>query len=260
MNKNLHFKNKQIIDLLFFFSIRVVKIRYRKTLVGIFWMFIKPALSLMIFTLLFKYIISIKIDSDSYAIFFLTGIIPWIFFSQILSDFSNAYIDNPKLVNRVYMPKFIIPMSYFFVNFIEFVLSMFLVIIIYYFLINDFNINLFLLFKSVFLLVIFSLSFGILVGSLHTRFRDIKHIIPLILQVGILISPVAYSTLMIPEMLLKIYYLNPLALIIDSFREAFGLGDYSNSETLFSLFTIMLSISFALAVYMYFKKRLSEFL
>lgn len=251
MIKNL----QNYFDIFINLSLRNVKIRYRQALIGSLWAIIKPTVTVLVFLIVFKYIIKLQIKENLYfELFLLCGLIPWFLFSQLITDLINSHTDNPNLLTKVYIPRIIIPCSYILVNFLEFLISTFVLIFISIFFFDLFYINISLFFLASILMIIFCISLGSFLSIIVIQYRDIKHIIPIILQAGIFLSPIAYGLDFVPERFQSIYSLNPILSVIEIYRAAF-LEDYLlNYKCLYISLMSLLVISFSSSI-LFVKKK-----
>lgn len=198
-------------------SLRNIKIRYRQAAIGIIWAALKPTITVLIFLIVFKLIINLNIKTGIYyELYLLSGIIPWFFFSQTFNDIVLSLLDNPNFISKISLSKTLIPMSYILVNCIElaFMIVAYALISIFIF---DENIKIFFPLILI-LLTTFTFLIGLSISVLIIFYRDIKHIVPIILQAGIFLSPIAYPIDLVPEKFLNIYFLNPITGFIELFR------------------------------------------
>ena len=213
-------------ELFYILSWRDVKVRYKQTVIGVVWSVLRPLLTMMIFTFIFGQVA--KFDAPpgiKYGLLVFAGLLPWQFFSTGLSEASNSLIGNERLISKVYFPRMIIPASSVITSLVDFLISLLLMfgLLIWYQTVPSVN----LVFLPVFIIMAFFASFGVglWLTSLNVKFRDFKHVVPFLVQIGIYISPVAFTSdkaaSIIPEKLRLLYYLNPMAGIIDGFRWCF---------------------------------------
>ena len=208
-------------------------VRYKQAVIGIAWSVIKPLLTIIIFTIVGKLLHVAVPAGIPRAIFVCTAILPWQYFSTAFSESSNSLLANSNLLTKVYFPRLIVPASTIIVSLIDFLtsLGLLLLFMIYYKFIPGWNIILLPLFLIQATMI--SMGAGILISALNVKYRDFKFIVPFIVQFGLYISPVAFSSsyiyqnLQIPQFVKFIYSLNPLIGVIDGFRWCI-LGGESN--------------------------------
>lgn len=205
-------------ELLLFLAWRDILVRYKQTVIGVSWVLIRPLLTMIILTAVFGRVARLPSGDLPYAILVFTGLLPWFYFSNALSECSNSLISNSHLLSKVYFPRLIVPISTILVSSVDFVISfaVLLLLMLWYGISPSWQLA---LLPALGLWVgMLSLGLGLWFSALNVRYRDFRHIVPFILQLGIYASPVAYSTSIIPEKWALLYYLNPIAGIIDAFR------------------------------------------
>ncbi|MGZ0079391.1 ABC transporter permease [Methylomonas sp. YC3] len=231
-------------DLFFILAWRDFKVRYKQTVIGAAWAVIRPLLTMLIFTLVFGKIAHLPSDANApYPIMVFTAMLPWYFFANSLSESANAVVDNSAMISKVYFPRIIIPTTPLFVNLIDFVISFVLLMgmMIWYRFIPSINI----LLLPLFLLqaTITAIGLGYLISALNVKYRDFRYVVPFIVQMGLYVSPVGFSSQIIPEQWRLIYSLNPMVGVIDGFRW----GIIGEESTLFLQgFSLSVAVSFLL--------------
>jgi lipopolysaccharide transport system permease protein len=205
-------------ELLLFLAWRDILVRYKQTVIGISWVLIRPLLTMIILTAVFGRIAKLPSGDTPYAILVFTGLLPWFYFSNALSECSNSLMTNSNLLSKVYFPRLIVPASTILVSGVDFVIS--IAVLLLLMLWNGIVPTWQLLLLPVLGIWVGVLSFGmgLWFSALTVRYRDFRHIIPFMLQLGIYASPVGYSADLIPEKWVPLYYLNPIAGVIDAFR------------------------------------------
>lgn len=226
-------------ELFFFLAWRDILVRYKQTVIGIAWSVFRPLLTTFSFLIVFHAIAKLDSGETPYAITILVALLPWQLFSNILSETSNSLIANSNLISKVYFPRMIVPLSTTIVSLIDFAISVALLVIlmIAYNFVPSSNI----VFLPFFLFLAFLLAIGAGLGfcALNVKYRDFRYIIPLILQFGLYISPIGFSSDIVPEKWRLVYYLNPMVAIIDGFRWCI-IGD----SVKISLVSIFMSLFF----------------
>lgn len=206
-------------ELFYILSWRDLKVRYKQTVVGVAWSVIRPLLTMIIFTFVFGRLAKMQSIGDApYPIMVFAGLLPWYFFSNSLSEASNSLIGNTNLISKVYFPRLIIPASSIITSFVDFLISfvLMLLLMLYYQYVPSWH----MIFMPVFLLVAFgaSFGFGLWLTTMNVKYRDFRYIIPFIVQFGLYVSPVGFSSSMISEKWRMWYSLNPMVGVIDGFR------------------------------------------
>lgn len=198
---------------------RDLSVRYKQTVIGVLWALIRPFLTMLIFTVIFGRIARLPTDGNApYALMVFAGILPWSFFSTGLSEASNSLINNAGLISKVYFPRLIVPVATVVVAFVDFLISfcILLVLMIWFKFLPDWRI----FFLPIFIVLAFLASVGpsLWITSLNVKYRDFRYIIPFIVQFGLYVSPVGFSSNVVPERWRLLYSLNPTVGVIDGFR------------------------------------------
>lgn len=220
---------------------RDISVRYKQTIIGIFWAIIRPFLTMIVFTIIFGRIAKLPSDgSTPYALLVFSAMLPWSLFSNALSESSNSLINNANLIGKVYFPRLIIPAATLSTAFIDFLISFIMLIgtMIYYNFAPSLQILLLPLF--IVLALMASLGPGLWITALNVKYRDFRYIIPFVVQFGLYISPVGFSSNVVPEQWRMLYSLNPMVGVIDGFRWCTLGGD---SHIYFPGFLLSLAIT-----------------
>ena len=198
---------------------RDISVRYKQTVFGVAWAIIKPFLTMIVFTVIFGGLAKLPSDGDApYALMVFAAMLPWSLFSTSLTQASNSLIGNVALINKVYFPRLIIPTSTVVTALIDFLIGFVILIgmMVYYKYSPSINILFIPLFIMLALLA--SLGLGLWITALNVKYRDFRYVIPFIVQIGLYISPVGFSSNTIPEKWRLIYSINPMVGVIDGFR------------------------------------------
>ena len=198
---------------------RDVAVRYKQTVIGAGWAVTRPFLIMVVFTVIFGKLANFPSEGTApYAIMVFAGMLPWTFFSSALSDASNSLVSNANLISKVYFPRLIVPMAAVGVAFVDFTINfmMLVALMVWYHYVPSWQIVLLPAFVVVALLA--SLGPALWLTTLNVKYRDIRYIIPFLVQFGLYISPVGYSSNIIPEEWRLLYSLNPAVGVIDGFR------------------------------------------
>ncbi|MCP5105410.1 MAG: ABC transporter permease, partial [bacterium] len=240
-------------ELFVFLSWRDILVRYKQTAIGMLWGIIRPLLTMIVFTVVFGKIAKLPSEGVPYPVMVFTAMLPWQLFSTSFSESSNSLIGNVNLISKIYFPRLIIPVSSIMVNFVDFFISfiMLLVLMLFYGIFPGWQIVVLpLLMLFIFLL---ALGLGLWFSALNVKYRDFKYVIPFIVQFGLYISPVGFSSTVVPEQWRSLYSLNPMVGIIDGFRWALLEG-----QTYIDIPRLLVSIGFVLFIlitgFIYFRK------
>jgi len=213
-------------ELFFILAWRDVSIRYKQTVVGLAWAFIRPFMTMIVFTVVFGKIAKLPSEGAApYAVMVFAGLLPWTLFASILSDASTSVVGNSNLISKVYFPRLIIPLSTVLVALIDFLVSLAILagLMIWYGVVPGWQILLLPVF--VVLAVLCSIGPAMWAAAVLVKYRDFRFIVPFVTQIGLYISPVGFSGKIVPEQWQFLYSLNPLVGIIDGFRWCILGGD-----------------------------------
>jgi lipopolysaccharide transport system permease protein len=205
-------------ELVYFFVWRDIKIRYKQTAIGAAWAVLQPLLTMLIFSLFFGKLAHIPSEGLPYPVFYYSALLPWMYFAAALQNATNTIVDNQRLVTKVYFPRLALPLSSVLSGLVDFGVSflMFIVIMIYY----GIHPGAAVLWLPVFLLlaVLTALGVGLWLSALHAIYRDVRYVLPFLVQFWMFASPVAYPSTLVPAKWRWLYALNPLAGVIEGFR------------------------------------------
>ncbi len=200
---------------------RDVSVRYKQTVIGLVWALIQPLLTMVVFTVIFGKIAKLPTEGVApYALLVYAGLLPWQFFASSLSGASNSISGNANLIGKVYFPRLIVPTAAIVVSFVDFMISF--VILIGLMLWYQFMPGWQILTLPLFVVMAFlaSIGPGLWITSLNVKYRDFRYIIPFMVQFGLYVSPVGFSSGVVPEEWRLLYSLNPVVGVIDGFRWA----------------------------------------
>jgi lipopolysaccharide transport system permease protein len=216
-------------ELFYFLAWRDLLVRYRQTAIGLTWALLRPLLTMIVLTVIFGHVAHLTLPGVPQPILVLAGMLPWQFFSNSLADSSNSLVANANLISKVYFPRLLVPTSSVVVSLVDFLISF--VILIGLLLGYQFPVtwHFIALPPLVVLAFLASLGPGLLITALNVRYRDFRYIIPFVVQFGLYVSPVGFSSSQIAQALARhglseqwrlLYSLNPVVGVIDGFRWA----------------------------------------
>jgi len=240
-------------ELFYFLAWRDILVRYKQTVIGIAWALIRPFLTMVVFTIVFGKLAKLPSEGAPYPILVFSAMLPWQFFANSLSEASNSLITNANLISKVYFPRLVVPTSAIVVSFVDFMISgiILLGLMAWYDFVPSWRIVTLPGFVAVAFLA--SMGAGLWLCSLNVQFRDFRYIVPFIVQFGLYISPVGFSSSIVPEQWRLLYSINPMVSVIDGFRWAILGG-----ESHIYLPGFLLSISLVLILFItgvqYFRK------
>ncbi|MBS9388461.1 MAG: ABC transporter permease [Dolichospermum sp. WA123] len=207
-------------ELFYFLAWRDILVRYKQTAIGIVWALIRPFLTMVVFTVVFGQLAKLPSEGAPYPILVFSAMLPWQFFSNSLSECSNSLIGNANLLSKVYFPRLVVPTSAVVVSFVDFMISgiILLGLMAWYNFVPTWRILTLPLFIGVAFAA--SMGAGLWLASLNVQYRDFRFIVPFVVQFGLYISPVGFSSTIVPEKWRFLYSLNPIVGVIDGFRWA----------------------------------------
>ncbi len=206
-------------ELFYVLAWRDVAVRYKQTVIGAAWALIRPFLTMVVFSVIFGRIANLPSDGSApYPLMVFAGLLPWMFFSTGLTDGSNSLIGNANLISKVYFPRLIVPTATVVVGFVDFLISFAILVgmMLWYRYVPDWRIG--LLPAFVLFAVVASIGPALWITSLNVKYRDFRYVIPFIVQFGLYVSPVGFSSHVVPEEWRFLYSLNPMVGVIDGFR------------------------------------------
>ena len=207
-------------ELFYFLAWRDILVRYKQTTIGLAWALLRPFLTTMVFTLVFGVLLKAPSTGAPYPIVVFAAMLPWQFFSNALSECSNSLISNSNLISKVYFPRLIVPTSAVIVSFVDFMISAIILLgfMAWYNFVPDWRILTLPLFVAIAFAA--AMGAGLWLAALNVEYRDFRYIVPFIVQFGLYISPVGFSSSVVPERWRLLYSLNPMVGVIDGFRWA----------------------------------------
>jgi lipopolysaccharide transport system permease protein len=208
-------------ELFYILSWRDITVRYKQTVIGIAWAILRPLLTMVVFTVIFGKLAKLPSDGHApYPLMVYAAMLPWQFFSSSVSEASHSLITNTQLITKVYFPRIIIPISSVVTSFVDFLISFAILVLLMIF--YQFTPSWNILLLPVFPLLAFltASGIGLYITALNVKYRDFRYIVPFIVQFGLYVSPVGFSSSIVPENYRLLYSLNPMVGVIDGFRWA----------------------------------------
>jgi lipopolysaccharide transport system permease protein len=240
-------------ELFYFLAWRDILVRYKQTVIGIVWALIRPFLTMLVFTFVFGNLAKLPSGSVPYPVLVFAGLLPWQFFSSALSESSSSLVNSSNLIAKIYFPRIIIPGSAIIVSLVDFLISgcFLIVLMVWYGIVPGWNI----LLLPIFIIITFiaALGAGLWLSALTVKYRDFRFVVPFLVQFGLYISPVGFSSAIVPEQWRWLYSLNPMVGVIDGFRWALLGGEYQLYWPGFILSNCLLVLLFVSGIW-YFRK------
>lgn len=242
-------------ELLYFFIWRNIKIRYKQTVLGGAWAVIQPFLTMIVFSIFFGRLAGIPSEGVPYPIFVYTALVPWTFFANALSQASNSLLDHERMITKIYFPRLLLPMAAVFSGLLDFVIAFFLLIGMLVWYGPTPTSAIWLVPFFVLMSAVTALGVGLWLSALNVRYRDVRYVIPFLIQFWLFCTPIAYPSSLVPAQWQTLYGLNPMVGVVEGFRWALlGLTPVSTSM-------IMVSLSIAVIVLiagLYYFRRTEE--
>jgi len=207
-------------ELFYFLVLRDIKVRYKQTFLGIAWVVAQPLFTTIIFTLFFGILAGVPSEGMPYPVFAFAGLLPWTFFSSAVTQSGNSLVGNSNLITKVYFPRIIIPCAAVGAGLLDFAISFVVLVglMVYYRVAPTWGILMLPL--LVLLVTLFALAVGTWLSALNVKYRDVRHLLPFLLQMWMFASPVIYAPTFVPVRWRWLLTLNPMTGIIDGFRAA----------------------------------------
>ena len=207
-------------ELLYFFVWRDIKVRYKQTAIGLAWAILQPFLTMLVFSLFFGKLAKLPTNGLPYPVFYYCGLLPWGYFATSLQNATNIMVEQQRLITKIYFPRVVLPISAVLSGLVDFAAAFGVLIglMAYYRIVPGRAVL--LLPGFLLLAVATALGFGLWLSALNAIYRDVRYVVPFVIQFWMFASPVAYSTVLVPQRWRWIYGLNPMAGVIEGFRWA----------------------------------------
>lgn len=205
-------------ELLYFFVWRDIKIRYKQTAVGAAWAIFQPLMTMAVFSLFFGRLAKMPSNGLPYPVFYFSALLPWTYFSGALQNATSVVVEQQRVITKVYFPRLALPLSAVVAGLVDFSIGfvVFLVMMAYYRIVPSMSLFFFPLFLL--MAVLTALGVGLFLSALNAMYRDVRYVLPFLVQFWLFASPVAYPSSLVPQRWRWLYELNPMAGVIDGFR------------------------------------------
>ena len=207
-------------ELLYFFVWRDVKVRYKQTVIGVAWVVLQPILTMGVFTLFFGRLAKLPSDGLPYPVFYFTALVPWTYFSTALQSCTAVVVDNQRVITKVFFPRLVLPLSAVVSGLVDFAIGFVVMCVVLGLYGMRPGLAALWLPVLVLLAVLTALGVGLWMSALNALYRDLKYVVPFLIQFWMFASPVAYPSSLVPQRWRWLYGLNPMAGVIDGFRWA----------------------------------------
>jgi lipopolysaccharide transport system permease protein len=207
-------------ELFYFLAWRDITVRYKQTAIGLTWIWLRPLITMVVFTVVFGVLANLPSEGAPYAILVLAGLLPWQLFANAFAEAGASLIANASMISKVYFPRLIVPASSVIVSLVDFAVAATILagVMVWYGYAPTWRIAALPIFVGVAFLA--ALGAGVWVAALNVKYRDFRYVIPFVVQLGIYISPVGFASSVVPENWRLLYSLNPIVAVIDGFRWA----------------------------------------
>lgn len=205
-------------ELLYFLTLRDIKVRYKQTLMGVAWVIIQPLLTVLIFTLVFNRFVRLETGSLPYPLFAFSGLLLWLFFSTAVTNSTHSLVSNANLITKVYFPRMFIPAASVGAGLVDLAVAFLLLVVLCFYYGVGLTLNALLLPLFILLMALLALGVGLISAAVTVKYRDLRHALPFVIQLWMFASPVIYPASIVPEGWKWMVTINPVAGIIEGFR------------------------------------------
>ena len=207
-------------ELLYFLTLRDIKVRYKQTLMGVAWVIIQPLLTVLIFTLVFNRFVRLETGSLPYPLFALCGLLLWLFFANAVTNSTHSLVSNANLITKVYFPRMFIPAASVGAGLVDLTVAFLLLVLLLFYYGVALSLQILMLPVFVLMMALLALGVGLFAAAVTVKYRDLRHALPFIIQLWMFASPVIYPTSVVPQRWKWLVVINPVAGIIEGFRAA----------------------------------------
>lgn len=251
---NLRQRVKELTDyreLLMTLAYRDFRVKYAQTVLGLLWAIIEPLFSAIILSLIFNKIAGVNTFGVNPVLFGLSGMMVWNYFANVIHQGSNSLILAQNMVKKIYFPRIIVPASKAIASLPDLLITIVFTLIFYFTVFDDITLNLLFLVLFILMTIIVSLSLAVWFSAMNIRYRDFQHVVPFVTRIGLFLTPVAYSSIDIPENYRWIFFINPLTGVIEAIR--WSMFNLSVNWSLFSI-SLVVALFFLITGFLYFNK------
>lgn len=207
-------------ELLFFLAWRDVLVKYKQAALGIAWAVLRPVLTTVVFTLVFGKLAGLSSGDVPYSLLVFSGMVPWLYFAGTVTECGNSLVSNSALITKVYFPRLVVPMSSVLANLIDLSITSLLLCALLLWFGVDIGWHILLVPVVFAVLIMLTVGLGLFLAALNAKYRDVAFILPFLMTMGVYLSPIGFSSAIVPEKWQILFGLNPIVGIIDGFRYA----------------------------------------
>ena len=227
-------------DLLYFLTWKEIKVRYRQTIMGMSWAVLQPFFTMVVFSIFFGKLAKMPSDGIPYPLFCYSAMLPWLLFANGVTKSANSLVGNAQLLKKVYLPRIFLPLSTIVSGLIDFILAFIILIGMMFYYGMTPTVNIIWLPFFILFAVCASFGVGIVLSALNVQFRDVRFLVPFMVQLWMFLTPVVYPTSLLAERWQLLYSLNPMVGVVDGFRWALlGVGSRPGSSIIISLLVVL---------------------
>jgi lipopolysaccharide transport system permease protein len=246
-------------ELLYFLTWRDVKVRYKQTMLGVVWALLQPLCMMAIFALFFGRLVGVPSDGVPYPLFAFAGLLPWTFFSSAITSGGNSVVNSANLITKVYFPRLIVPTAAVGASLVDFGVSFLALVALMAYYSISISSRLLMLPVLLLLLIGMALGFAILMAALNVKYRDIRVLLPFLIQLWFFASPIIYPSTLLPARWQWVFSLNPMTGIIEGFRASlFGVREFNWSAIAISAVFTMALLVFATTTFKRMEKSFAD--
>ena len=205
-------------ELLYFLVLRNLKLRYKQTALGASWAILQPLLTMAVFTVIFGRLARLGSEGLPYQVFALAALVPWTYFATALAQAANSLVDQQQLLTKVYFPRLFLPLAAVIAGLVDLAIAFVLLLLVIGWFGIEPSVRLLATPALVLLAVMSALAPGVWLAALNVRYRDVRYVIPFLVQIWLFATPVAYSSGLVPERWRPLFGLNPMSSVVDGFR------------------------------------------
>lgn len=205
-------------ELLYFLVLRNLKLRYKQTALGAAWALLQPLLTMAVFTVVFGRLARLDSEGLPYPVFALAALVPWTYFANALTQAGNSLVDQQQLLTKVYFPRLLLPLAAVIAGLVDLFISFGLLLVVLAWYEIEPSLRLLAAPGLALLAAAGALAPGVWLAALNVRYRDVRYVIPFLVQIWLFVTPVAYSSSLVPDRWRLLYELNPMAAVVDGFR------------------------------------------
>ncbi|MBN1571266.1 MAG: ABC transporter permease [Acidobacteria bacterium] len=231
---------------------RIIRARYQQSVLGAFWAVLQPAATVVIFTVVFTRFVRVDTGGIPYVLFSFTTMVPWTFFSTSLNDMVNSLVENMSLVTKIYFPREVLPLAALLARLLDFgIATGVLLLMMVYYHVPLFSVSWLYLPVILSIQLALALGLGLMGSTLNVFYRDIRHLVALGLQIWLYASPIIYPVSVVPVRLRPLFFMNPMAGVLEAYRAVLLHGRPPDSTLITSAF---IALSTLLIGYWLFKR------